>query len=321
MRGPRPVTIDDFTRAESDRYFAATVERSGGRLGVFDHGREIASVDDQPVVRFNHDVLLSVAVFDLDAGPVTITLPDPGERFLSILVTSQDHYNPIAEFGGGTYRIDRDAVGTRYGRVALRLFVDPGDPDDLAAAHAIQDLVSVEQPGGPGALEVPDWDQTGLTKIRDALLVLGTTLPDSSRAFGRREDVNPVRHLIATAIGWGGNPESGAKYINVNPPDNDGNTPYRLHVENVPVDGFWSISLYNREGYFQKNPSGAYNINSVTATKIADGSVDVQFGACDATTPNCLPIMDGWNYTVRLYRPHPEILNGQWTFPKAEPVG
>jgi hypothetical protein len=36
-------------------------------------------------------------------------------------------------------------------------------------------------------------------------------------------------------------------------------------------------------------------------------------------TPNCLPIMKGWNYVVRLYRPRAEILNGTWKFPEAQP--
>jgi hypothetical protein len=31
-----------------------------------------------------------------------------------------------------------------------------------------------------------------------------------------------------------------------------------------------------------------------------DGSVAIQFGGCDGTIPNCLPIMKGWIYTVRL---------------------
>lgn len=35
---------------------------------------------------------------------------------------------------------------------------------------------------------------------------------------------------------------------------------------------------------------------------------------------NCLPIMDGWNYTVRLYQPGPEILDGSWAFPEAQPA-
>ncbi len=43
-------------------------------------------------------------------------------------------------------------------------------------------------------------------------------------------------------------------------------------------------------------------------------------GACDGKIPNCLPIMKGWNYAVRLYRPRGEILGGKWKSPEAEPV-
>ena len=43
-------------------------------------------------------------------------------------------------------------------------------------------------------------------------------------------------------------------------------------------------------------------------------------GGCDGKIANCLPTMPGWNYTVRLYRPRPEILDGSWTFPAAQPV-
>ena len=89
---------------------------------------------------------------------------------------------------------------------------------------------------------------------------------------------------------------------------------------NQPVDGFWSISVYNAEGYYQPNELNAYSINNITAKKSEDGSITIQFGGCDGTIPNCLPIMKGWNYMVRLYRPRTEILNGTWTFPEARPV-
>lgn len=46
----------------------------------------------------------------------------------------------------------------------------------------------------------------------------------------------------------------------------------------------------------------------------------IQFGGCDGKIPNCLPIMRGWNYMVRLYRPHAEILSGKWKFPEAQAV-
>jgi hypothetical protein len=51
-----------------------------------------------------------------------------------------------------------------------------------------------------------------------------------------------------------------------------------------------------------------------------DGSITIQLGGCDGKIANCLPTVPGWNYMVRLYRPHAEILNGTWKFPEAQPV-
>jgi hypothetical protein len=109
-------------------------------------------------------------------------------------------------------------------------------------------------------------------------------------------------------------------YLNVTPSKNDGTTVYRLHVKDVPVDGFWSISLYDAKGYFEQNQHSAYALNNVTAKKDADGSFTIQFGGCDGKISNCLPIMSGWNYMVRLYRPRAVILNASWIFPEAQPV-
>jgi hypothetical protein len=109
-------------------------------------------------------------------------------------------------------------------------------------------------------------------------------------------------------------------YEGVFPGQNDGRTPYALSVGDVPVDGFWSLSVYNAAGYFEKNDRDAYSVNSLTAAREADGSVTVRFGACGADTPNCLPIAPGWNYTVRLYRPRQAILDGSWKFPRARPA-
>jgi hypothetical protein len=151
-------------------------------------------------------------------------------------------------------------------------------------------------------------------------LVLGETIPDWRRAAGRRNEVDPVRHLIVTTTGWGLNPDKDAIYLNVTPSKNDGTTIYKLDVKDVPVDGFWSISLYNAQGYFEPNNLNAYSLNSVTAKKSDNGSVAVQFGGCDGKVPNCLPTVHGWNYMVRLYRPRGQILDGAWKFPEAGPA-
>lgn len=125
--------------------------------------------------------------------------------------------------------------------------------------------------------------------------------------------------MIGTTPAWVGLPDKDTMYLNVVPAKNDGLTTYSLSVKDVPVDAFWSISVYNADGYFQANPQNAYNVNSVTAKKDANGSVQVQFGNCAEKTPNCLPIMAGWNYLVRLYLPRAELRNGAWQFPKAQP--
>jgi hypothetical protein len=191
---------------------------------------------------------------------------------------------------------------------------------DLKKVHALQDAVKVSQKG-PGTFEIPNWDPVSYKRVKEALLVLYATVPDQNRMFGTKEQVDPVRRLIGSAGGWGGNPDTEAKYLNVNPSRNDGKTVYKLAVKGkVPVDGFWSITVYDAEDRFQKNEFDAYSVNNLTAKKSADGSVAVQFGSCDGKIPNCLPTTPGWNYMVRFYRPRAEILNGAWTLPQAQPV-
>ncbi len=314
---PVPVTVDTFVRAETDTYFAAIL-RDAGALATFNHNRELFDINAQTVVRLNRDTLYSSALVDLEVGPVTITLPDTGDRFMSLLVINEDHY-AFAVYAPGTFTFGADDLGARYATFAIRTFIDPEDPDDLSRVNALQDAITIAQPGGPGSFTVPTWDATSQKTVRDALLVLNSTLPDMRHAFGRQEDIDPVRHLIGAASAWGGNPDQDALYLNVTPTQNDGTTPYRITVPaEVPVDGFWSITVYNAEGYMEPNALGAYSLNSLSAQPNADGTVTVQFGGCDDAIPNCLPTPAQWNYMVRLYRPRPELLAGTWTFPMAQ---
>jgi hypothetical protein len=312
-----PVTPDNFNRAETDMIFAESVKTQ--RLGKFLHHREPMAIDF-PIVRPNRDTLYSLSVFDLEAGPLTITLPNAGQRFMSMQVIDEDHYTPDVFYGAGSHTFTRDKIGTRYVSLGVRILVDPNDPEDVKQVYALQDAITVTQPGGPGRFEAPNWDQTSQKKVRDALLALAQTVPDTKRTFGARDQVDPVGHLIGTAFAFGGNPEKDALYLNVTPSKNDGTTIHRLTVKDVPVDAFWSISVYNAEGHFQKNAFNAYSLNKITAKKAADGSVTVQFGGCDGKIDNCLPIIPGWNYMVRLYRPRKEILDGTWKFPEAQAV-
>jgi hypothetical protein len=172
--GTVPVTPDNFNRAETDLYFSGSVKQDG--LGKFQHFREPTPLDRQNVIRMNRDTLYSLSVFDLDAGPVTVALPDAGQRFMSMQVIDEDHYTPEVIYGAGSHTFTKEKIGTRYVSLGVRILVDPGDPQDIKQVHALQDAITVTQPGGPGRFEVPNWDQASQKKVRDALLALAETL-------------------------------------------------------------------------------------------------------------------------------------------------
>ncbi|HEX6245769.1 MAG TPA: DUF1254 domain-containing protein [Polyangiales bacterium] len=316
---PLAVNVDNFKRAESDTYFAKFLREAA--LGSFHHVREPVPIEKQDVIRMNRDTLYSSAVVDLEASPATIVLPNAGKRFMSMQVINEDHYTPKVVYKAGSYTLNKAQVGTRYALLLVRTFADPNDPADLKAVHALQDTVQLKQ-SKPGSFVMPNWDAAALKRLRDALNALTAANGgiDSARMFGPKERVDPVQHLLGSAAGWGGNPVTDAFYTGLSPTSNDGKVVYKLTVGDVPVDGFWSISVYNKAGFFEKNPRNMYSVNNVTAARAADGSVTVQFGGCSDATPNCLPITPGWNYLVRLYRPSKAVLDKSWTFPEAKPA-
>lgn len=313
--GSVTVNVDNFTRAETDRMFAAIQQQAGG-VNQWLHYREPTPVDQQTIVRMNRDTLYSGAIVDISAS-ASLTIPDAGHRYVSVMIVNQDHYINAVLHDPGEHELTTEQFGTPYVLVGARVLVDPADPADVAAVNALQDQLGLKA-GTARPFTLPDYDQASLDATRGALLELGNGLHGYQHSFGAKDEVDPVHHLIATAGGWGGMPDHEATYLNVNP----GLPPaeYQLTVRDVPVDGFWSITVYNAKGFIEPNDRGAYSVNNITATPNQDGSVTVHFGGCGDGRLNCLPVMDGWNYIVRLYRPRAEILDGTWAFPAIESV-
>lgn len=302
------VTVENFVRAESDRMFAAIGSDTGGING-WKHYRDPSPLDHQNVIRLNRDTLYSASIVDAREG-FTLTLPDTSGRYMSAMIINQDHYIPAVWHGAGEHSLTRAEAGSDYVLIGIRTLVDPADPDDIATVNALQDQITLRASSAiPFTRDVVD--EATLDETRAALLTLAKGLPNYAGAFGAQRDVDPIRHLIGSASAWGGLPETEAFYINVEPglPVGD----YELTVGDVPVDAFWSISVYGATGYFEPNDRGVYNLSSVTAAHNPDGTTTIRFGAGDA--PNTIPITDGWNYLIRLYRPRPEVINGTWTFP------
>lgn len=311
------VNIANFVRAETDHMFRTNMKMVGLKIGAMVHLRAPTTPDNQPVIRMNQDTLYSATILDL-SKPVKITLPEVDGRYMSMHVVNQDHYM-FVEAKPGTYVLTEDEVGTHFAQVSVRTFVDINDPDDLAKAHAAQDAIELSG-GGDGPFEAPDWNTDQLAVARKALNDLATLGFDNTYAFGRKEDVRPVDYLVGAAAGWGGLPRSAAMYTIDSVEKNDGQTPHAVTVKDVPVNAFWSITVYNADGYLDANERGVNSYNNFSAKPNEDGSITIHFGGCGDGRPNCLPISPGWNYVIRLYEPKEEILDGSWTFPEIVPV-
>jgi len=105
--------------------------------------------------------------------------------------------------------------------------------------------------------------------------------PSGARdTFRSKQDVDAVRHFLGTAWGWGGLPDEEVQYLNVEPSLPVG--AYQITVMDVdvdvPVGAFWSISVYNRDGYFDVNEYDAYSVNNISGTPNPDGSFTIHFG-------------------------------------------
>jgi len=149
----------------------------GQKMGAFTHVRNLATPKHRAVTTPNTDTLYSTAHIDLSAGPLTITLPAAGDRYVSLAL--MDAYtNNFAVLGtrttgpdGGTFRL----VGPRDAMEGWNIVRSPTDhvwalarilvegPHDLEAARAVQSGISMQGPGGdppgPFAPRSADWGE------------------------------------------------------------------------------------------------------------------------------------------------------------------
>ncbi len=307
---PITVNVDNFDRAQTDMEFDGIIKLAGG-INTLHHNRTTTPIDKQNVIRMNRDTLYSLGVVDISKG-ATVNLPDAGKRYMSLMVINNDGYVNEVFYGGGAHELTVDKFDTPFVGLVIRTLANPEDEADLAVAHALQDKIEISA-GSDTAFAMPDYDAASYKATLQPILDLAKGLARYIDTFGSKDEVNPVHFMIGTASAWGGLPDKDAVYVNVQP-----NLPvgeYELTVKDVPVKGFWSISLYNAKGYFQENDLKAYSLNNLTAKPNDDESYTIRFGGCGDGVENCLPIMDGWNYAVRMYEPEKSIQNGTWTFP------
>jgi len=310
-----PVNVNNYVMAETAGQFDRILKMTGGinKLRSF---REPTPLDKQSVIRMNRDTLYSFAIVDISKG-AKLTMPEADGRYNSAMIVNEQEYINKVFYEPGVHQLTKDEFDTDYVLVAFRTLVDSSDPADIKKANELQDKFRIEAASANPYTPV-NYDQKSYNELRDLLLGVAKFLPDSTGAFGSKETAKQVPHLLGAAFGWGGLPSEDAFYLSITPDLPVG----RYHIDvpkDVPVKAFWSVSVYNKDGFFEKNDKGVYNINSQSGKANPDGSMTVNLGGCDdASRVNCIPLTEGWNYTVRLYRPEASVVDGTWTFPAAK---
>ena len=310
------VTDENYSQAESEIIIADYIRRIAGStdtngLGQWQHSREGADPKDRTVMRINFDTVYSFLILDL-TEPATLTMPETDGRYQSAWVITDEHYNPMAFVEPGTYTLTQESVGRRYAVVVVRTQFNVMDPDDLEVVHALQAQLEVEQKDTGSFATSNNWDMQEVLAMRAKYQQIAQDEGITSEVmFGKRGEVALKEHNAGAAMGWGGLTPERAVYPAIFP---DSTAPQTLTLKDVPAGAFWSVTVYDAEGY----PQGeSYNINSAFAVANEDGSYTIHFGG-DTDAVNYMNIYEGWNIALRIYEPTEAYFNGEWEMPELE---
>jgi hypothetical protein len=183
----------------------------------------------------------------------------------------------------------------------------------------------------PAQDRIAAWIKEGVA-AGDAKLENGWMFTTKTGLYG----TNYLQRAMITWIGLGANRPQDAVYPTSEGPKilekYNGANKYVLHFakgEMPPVDGFWSVTMYNAQYFFVDNPLNRYNVSQRNKFNTnADGSTDIYIQADSpgkAKESNWLPApKDDFILMMRLYWPKekaPSLLDGSWKIPEVKKVG
>jgi hypothetical protein len=136
-----------------------------------------------------------------------------------------------------------------------------------------------------------------------------------------------VKRAIVAMIGLGANSAEDAIYplqvadADGHPATGEHRYALRFAADQLPpVDAFWSVTMYDAEGFQVANPINRFALGDRdTLTYDSDGSLTIHIQPdepADLSTANWLPAPTGaFGLCLRLYAPRPEALDGRWNPP------
>jgi hypothetical protein len=305
------VNVENFIKVETYMYMGKYFDKIR-ETNTFLHYRDFEV--DNSVVRMNLDTLYSISILDTKKSGIKIVLPVVEDRYISCCVLDNHHNEVLFTKRGGEYNFPQS---DQYLVCIIRILVKNRTEEDINIVNKIQDKIYIKSDYNNPELDIPKYDQKSYLYTKDLINKLFETTPNMSSIgmFGKKGEYNELKHLMGVTMGWGGLSEKQAYYISRFPENNNGTQEYSLTFRDVPVKAFWSIIVYDKNGYIIKDKK--QSLNNFTTKPDIDGNYTINFSN-DFKKPNNLNIVNGWNYTIRLYESEEQILNGEWTFPELQ---
>lgn len=299
------MTAKEFIQAESRAFFADFIGRAG--INAFFHFPGVATAEDRFVVSPNNDTVYSIATVNVTEG-FNLVLPEMGDRFVSIQIIDENHMTPFYLYGGGTYTFTADQFETSYVGVGIRTATDASEADVLFIQEQL--FPNYQITGAADADDMPRPDLEVLERVRTALIAEYDNLTTTAGAMQPSTDLVEDWKFFTyvTAGAWGLSPDTTAMYTPGGPEHAIGGDCYTATFPRVPVEAFFSITVYGADKYLMSNADNIISSNRGVVTN-DDGSFTVAFGdeKCRELAPNyAYTPEDGWSFLLRAYRPDVE---------------
>lgn len=298
------MTSDEYRFYETAINFNHYANTLGDGVNKFTHMTSTVTVENQIVVRSNNDTLYSPAVVDTRKG-ASFTLPDTGNRYISAIIFDEYHYPYGMIHKPGTHEIK---VDTDYALILIRTAFDGSPEDARYVVENIQPKMKISA-GSSIPYKMPeDLDEKKpiLDKINRELRAIGSKLANFSSLYHERAEckTNPKAEwegLLATAVAWGIIPATESTFI-MDDPGLGTDRCYSATYKVPPYGAFWSITIYDENGFLFSNTNSIVNDHNVVMNK--DGSFTVHYGSAEqcGDVPNRLDTTKGWNIIMRVYQ-------------------
>ncbi|MDJ0993873.1 MAG: DUF1214 domain-containing protein [Dinoroseobacter sp.] len=316
----QPVTEDTFIRAEVDARLLRFIEAGGMNRGLVFSAP--TPTDQQTVPRMNRDTLYAGIPIDTSEG-FTITVPEaPEGRYLSVYMIDNDHFTIDILSEPGTYEFGPQ--DTRYIAALPRVQVlDASSEADVEIARNL--LAQFDVTSGSMVPVSANWDWEQMVAMRpgyEEQLEPFTQYPPTFQDTRASGNVDPEHHRIAVATSWGLFPDYETVYINYKGPEGMAGVENCYTATYTPPenDAFWSISMYNGEGYMFSDDYAV--LNAANTRMNADGTFDAFFGSEElcGDVANRVDTTEGWNFLMRVYKPNESVSAGEYTLPDVTAV-